>query len=110
MGIETALVAAGMSAATAAAVGTAATVVGGGLALKALTQKAPKAPAVKPLTAADKPPAQAKAPDRPAISAANKAAAGPGGAMSGNSGTFLTGPSGVDPSTLVLGKSTLLGQ
>lgn len=79
-------------------------------AVKSLTQKAPKAPEVKPLTAADKPPAKAKAPDRPAIGKANAAAAGPGGAMSGNSGTFLTGPSGVDPSTLNLGRNTLLGQ
>ncbi|HSV48352.1 MAG TPA: hypothetical protein VLJ58_21365 [Ramlibacter sp.] len=70
----------------------------------------PKPPGVKQLTAADKPPAAAKAPSRPATSTANAAAAGPGGAMSGNSGTFLTGPSGVDPSTLNLGKNTLLGQ
>lgn len=31
------------------------------------------------------------------------------GAKGGPSGTMLTGPSGVDPSTLSLGKSTLLG-
>ena len=30
-------------------------------------------------------------------------------AMAGQSGTLLTGPSGVDPGTLTLGKSTLLG-
>lgn len=31
------------------------------------------------------------------------------GAKGGPSGTMLTGPAGVDPSTLSLGKSTLLG-
>lgn len=108
MGIETALLAMGASAGVASAVSLGATALGAAGAIKAL--KAPKAPEVKPLTAADKPPAKAKAPDRPAISRANAAAAGPGGAMSGNSGTFLTGPSGVDPSTLTLGKNTLLGQ
>lgn len=30
-------------------------------------------------------------------------------ALAGNAGTMLTGPAGVDPSTLQLGKSTLLG-
>lgn len=31
-------------------------------------------------------------------------------AKNGNSGTMLTGPQGVDPNSLSLGKSTLLGQ
>lgn len=55
-------------------------------------------------------PQAAKKADRGTALAANMAAAGPGGAMSGNSGTFLTGASGVDSSTLDLGKNTLLGQ
>ena len=110
MGIETALLAMGAGAGVASAVGTGATILGGLGAVKTMRdlKKASKTPDVKPLTAADKPPAKAKTPDRPAIGAAN--AAGPGGAMSGNSGTFLTGPSGVDPSTLNLGRNTLLGQ
>ena len=110
MGIEAALIALGASATTAAGVSAVATLAGTAMAASKLMKGAPKAPEVKPLTAADKPPAQAKAPDRPAISKANATAAGPGGAMSGNSGTFLTGPSGVDPSTLNLGRNTLLGQ
>jgi hypothetical protein len=99
MGIETAIMAIGAAASAASAI-------------KSLTTKAPKvqAPEVQPLTQADKPPAAAKTPERPAISKANVAAAGPGGTMAGNSGTFLTGPSGVDSSTLNLGKHTLLGQ
>jgi hypothetical protein len=92
MGIETAIMAIGAAASAASAI-------------KSLTTKAPKAPTIQPLTAADKPPAAAKTPDRPMISKAN-AAAGAGGPSS----TFLTGPSGVDPSTLNLGKNTLLGQ
>lgn len=44
-----------------------------------------------------------KRPNMAAISAAN--AAGRGGAGS----TMITGPGGVDPSTLTLGKNTLLG-
>lgn len=48
--------------------------------------------------------ANAKSPDTAAIlSAAQQAGKG------GPSGTMLTGPQGVDPSTLSLGKSTLLG-
>lgn len=56
------------------------------------------------------PPKAAKAPERASSAFNNRAAAGPGGAMSGNSGTFLTGPSGVDASALTLGRNTLLGQ
>ena len=48
--------------------------------------------------------ANQKKPDTSAIlSAAQQAGKG------GVSGTMLTGPSGVDPSSLTLGKSTLLG-
>lgn len=48
--------------------------------------------------------ANAKAPDSAAAMAANVLAG-----KAGNSGTMLTGPTGVDPSQLTLGKNTLLG-
>lgn len=48
--------------------------------------------------------ANAKTPDVAAMMAANALAG-----ASGQSGTMLTGPGGVDPSLLTLGKSTLLG-
>ena len=43
---------------------------------------------------------------------ANQRRASDGGAMPGGAGnsTLLTGPGGVDPSALTLGKNTLLGQ
>jgi hypothetical protein len=69
----------------------------------------PSVPAPAPQTVT-KPPAPVKKPERPAAVQANAAAAGPGGAMSGNSSTFLTGPSGIDPSALNLGMNTLLGR
>lgn len=46
----------------------------------------------------------AKAPDVNALLAAAQEAA-----KGGPSSTMLTGPSGIDPSALTLGKSTLLG-
>lgn len=46
----------------------------------------------------------AKKPDVGAMLSANQAAAKAGG-----SGTMLTGPTGVDPASLQLGKNTLLG-
>ena len=46
----------------------------------------------------------AKAPDVNALMAANAL-----GAKGGAGSTMLTGPQGVDPSTLTLGKKTLLG-
>ncbi|AQW29118.1 hypothetical protein JK151_08905 [Ralstonia syzygii subsp. celebesensis] len=49
--------------------------------------------------------ANAKSPDVGAMLSANQQAA-----KGGMSGTMLTGPTGVDPSQLSLGKSTLLGQ
>lgn len=49
--------------------------------------------------------ANAKTPDSNALQAANEQSA-----KSGQSGTMLTGPTGVDPSLLALGKNTLLGQ
>ena len=48
--------------------------------------------------------ANAKQPDAAGLSGANALAA-----KGGQSGTMLTGAMGVDPSTLLLGKKTLLG-
>lgn len=48
--------------------------------------------------------ANAKSPDSAAMMAANILAG-----KAGQSGTMLTGPTGVDPTTLTLGKSSLLG-
>jgi len=48
--------------------------------------------------------ANAKTPDSAAAMAANVLAG-----KAGQSGTMLTGPQGVDPTSLTLGKSTLLG-
>lgn len=62
------------------------------------------------IPAPEKPKQGAQAPDREGIVRANTMGGMPGGAMAGNAGTFLTGPSGIDPSTLNLGKNTLLGQ
>lgn len=52
--------------------------------------------------------AQNQANARTANSSATAGAPGAGGGGSGV-GTMLTGPGGVDPSTLTLGKNTLLG-
>jgi hypothetical protein len=69
--------------------------------------KGPKTPGVP---TPEKPPQATKVADRGGALTANMAASMPGGASSGNSGTFLTGPSGVDPASLNLGKNSLLGQ
>ena len=71
----------------------------------ALTQKTPKAPEVQ---APEKPPQAAKAPDAGSLRR-NNANASLLGPMSGNSSTLLTGPSGIDPGMLNLGRNTLLG-
>ena len=58
------------------------------------------------------PPQMARAPDAIAVrnsGVANQQIKGAGGGQSGASGTFLTGPGGVDPNSLTLGKKTLLG-
>lgn len=68
--------------------------------------KTPKVQIPKP----EAPPQAAKAPERTSMLAANLAAAARGGAQSGNSGTFLTGPAGVESTKLNLGKNSLLGQ
>lgn len=107
MGIETALVGLGMSAATASAVATGVYAAGAGLAVsKALTPKPVKA-AVAQLTQADKPQA-AQQVDRSKIEQRNSVAAM--GALSGNSSTLLTGSGGVASGSLNLGSSALLGQ
>lgn len=49
--------------------------------------------------------ANQKSPDTSALLSAAQQAG-----KAGISGTMLTGPQGIDPSTLMLGKSTLLGQ
>lgn len=48
--------------------------------------------------------ANAKRPDTAAMASANQQAS-----LAGNAGTMLTGPAGVDPAALQLGKNTLLG-
>ena len=48
--------------------------------------------------------ANARGPDSSALMAANMLAA-----KAGQSGTMLTGPSGVDPTSLTLGKTSLIG-
>lgn len=53
------------------------------------------------------PKAGAKQPDTQAMSSANAKASG---VNAGPASTFLTGPTGIDPSQLTLGKNTLLGQ
>lgn len=67
----------------------------------------PKPPGVQ---APVKPPQASKTPDQAGIASKNLSDALPGGPLTGNAGTFLTGAGGVDPSTLTLGKNTLLGQ
>lgn len=66
----------------------------------ALMQKKPEMPAVPEL---QKPPEAAKTPARDPYSQMNKKSA----AAQGPASTMLTGPSGVDPSTLSLGRSSL---
>jgi hypothetical protein len=69
-------------------------------ALNAQKDSAAKAEATRPQAS--------KAPSVQAVQA-SQAGAGQAGGAPGVAQTFLTGASGVDPSTLNLGKSTLLG-
>lgn len=62
-----------------------------------------KPPAAAAQAAATPPPQGAT---KPTVGAASK----PGGAIAGQSGTLLTGPGGVDTSSLNLGRNKLLGQ
>jgi len=85
----------------------------GGALLTALMpgQKAPKQSSLltPPMAQAAQPAGQAsRTPDYNAMKNRNQQqeSAGP---MAGLSSTFLTGPSGVDPSKLKLGRATLLG-
>lgn len=66
-----------------------------------------KTPAMQSAVA---PPASqaAKAPDASSV-AAGQAGAGQAGGAPGVAQTFLTGPGGIDPSLLNLGKTSLLG-
>jgi len=105
MGIETALI--GLAVASAAGAG--ASIIQGQKqagAQKAANQQAKEASA-KQADAADQANnrANAKTPDIAAMLSANQ-----GAAKGGASGTMLTGPQGLDPTQLQLGRSTLLGQ
>lgn len=82
----------------------------GPLGLGALFLPKNKSQAATPAIAPPPAPQAAKTADRSQDMAANMAAMGAGGALAGNSSTFLTGPNGVPTSTLDLGKNTLLGQ
>jgi hypothetical protein len=80
--------------------------VGGYLASKNMQPDVPQPQATEPA----KPPskqAEGKQPDTKAMAGAN---ANPSGINAGPASTFLTGPSGIDPSQLTLGRNTLLGQ
>lgn len=108
MGIETGLVALGMSATTASAVATGIYAAGAGMAASAaLAPKAVKSILPSALTQADKPQAKQEV-DRSAIEKRNGVAAM--GALAGNGSTLLTGSGGVSSGSLNLGSSTLLGQ
>lgn len=85
--------------------------VGGALAATAITMlqpsvKAPTPPAVIPPPQ----PQAASMPDQAAIRQKGNGNSNlPGGVVDSPAGTLLTGPGGVDSSTLKLGKSTALG-
>jgi hypothetical protein len=115
MGIESGLIAAGVSSGTAATVSAVATGVltaaAGAVVTSALAPKQPKAePQIPAISQADKPPQAARAPDLSAIAKKNALTASAAGALSGNNSTLLTGSQGISPSSLNLGRSTLLGQ
>lgn len=95
---------------TAATVATYATAAAAGLSAVASVKsmsggKGGSAPAVQP---AIEPPQAAKNPDIDPLKKKNANAAGVG-PMAGPSSTMLTGVGGIDPSSLSLGKTTLLG-
>lgn len=107
----------GASASTAAAVGTMAYIGAGSMAMQAYSankaagaqkdaNNQATAEATKQADAADQANnrANGKQPDLAGLSSANSLAA-----KGGQSGTMLTGATGVDPKSLLLGKSTLLG-
>ena len=107
----------GASAGSAAAVGTAAYIGAGSLALqassankqagatrKASDQATASAKATADAAALANDQANKKQPDAMGLYSNNERAA-----KGGPSGTMITGPQGVDPTTLLLGKATLLG-
>ena len=104
MGLETAL----LAVAAASAVGTAASVYTGNKAERAQKEATSQATANAKATATAAEEANNKAnqkkPDSDALLSANLTAG-----KTGQASTMLTGPAGVDPSTLALGKTTLLG-
>lgn len=101
MGIETALIAAAVAS-------TAVSVYNGNKAEKAQQSATNQATANAKATATAAEEANNKAnqksPDSGALLSANVA-----GGKTGQASTMLTGPGGIDPSTLQLGKTTLLG-
>ena len=60
------------------------------------------------IPAPEKPPQATKTANRDAAVAGNTPL--PGSSMSGNAGTFLTGPGGINPGSLNLGRNKLLGE
>jgi hypothetical protein len=81
-----------------------------GTAVVASQMMKPKTPQAAAIQPPEKPPQASTQPDRSALTKAAASASAPGGAFAGNSGTFLTGPSGVDAGALNLGRNVLLGQ
>lgn len=65
-------------------------------------------PKTPPLEQAPSAPQSSKAPDAGSVRAA-QSGAGQAGGSPGVAQTFLTGPGGIDPALLNLGRSTLLG-
>lgn len=104
MGIETAL----LAVAAASAAGTVASVYTGNKAERAQRDATNQATANAKATASAAEQANNKAnqkkPDSDALLSANLTAG-----QAGQAGTMLTGSAGIDPSTLTLGKTTLLG-
>jgi hypothetical protein len=84
----------------------AAAMIGGYAAAKSMAPDIPTPQATTP-TAPPAKQAAGKQPDTKAMGAANASASG---VNAGPASTFLTGPMGIDPSQLTLGKNTLLGQ
>ena len=106
--IESALIGWGMSAATASAATAGIVTAGAGaLAGAAVSAAAPK-PQMPKIPDPIKPPTPTQASQAPQRATQRLANAATGGL--GNSSTFLTGPGGIDPGTLNLGRNTLLGQ
>ena len=104
-GLEPLLAGMGASAGVASLGATALGALGVGALAKQVMPKAPQAPAVAP---PEKPPQPTANPVRNAVAAVGNTQMG--GPAVGNAGTFLSGPAGVDPKTLTLGRNTLLGQ